>query len=655
MLFAKPVSIRQSVMMCVGALAAICLVQVAVSTSLQIMMQHRADHLLSASRILRAQMYGDMKHDAIESDVFRIKDAAARGDAEAREREMTNFATDIAALEKSYAEVFAAEHPAGEQALFDETATQKKAYVAAARAVVERTGNGSADLQGAQQAFTAAFESFEAVQDRLGTQLKADIAADGKASRWLMDLGLGLTALLVMALGGTLAWVVRHVRHDVVLPLGNVNSMLRAMANGDFSQDIAGDPHGNEVAQIEAAAAVFRQTALAKRVTDAAQEQVVGALAKGLDRMAAKDLEYRITEPFSPDFEPLRGTFNLTQATLAKALGSVRVGAASLARTVNEISGATEDLAQRNVRQAATLEQTAAAVRQVTGGVRETASRAGDVSRQVAEAHHQASEGGEVVTRAVTAMAAIEGSSQEISQIIGVIDGIAFQTNLLALNAGVEAARAGDAGKGFAVVATEVRALAQRSADAAKDIKELIAKSGAHVADGVALVRETGDILGQILERVGAINGVVADISGSVEEQAHTIGHVNGAVGEMDRATQQNAAMVEETSAATRALAAEAAKLSELVGSFRTRHVESRAQGRPENRRDSLSGVVIQGSARAVGGPRLVRVSTPVEAAPALPPATPPAPPAAVAPPVVVAPVHAAPARAVGGEDWDEF
>ncbi|GHC91157.1 methyl-accepting chemotaxis protein [Novosphingobium pokkalii] len=641
MLFAKPVSIRQSVMRCVGALVAICLVQIAVSTSLQVMMQRHARHLATSAWVLRTQMYGDMKHDASESDVFRIKDAVQRNDATARKAELDNFAADIGALEKSYAEVFAAPHEAGEQALFAETETRQKAYAAAARALVEQINAGSTDLHRAQQTFTDAFDAFQQVQDKLGLQMQDDIAADGDASRWLMDAGLGVTLLMVVLLAATVAWVVRHVRHDVVQPLSGVTTMLRAMAGGDYSQAIVGDPQGSEVAQIEAAAAVFRQTALAKRDTDAAQEQVVGALAKGLERMAAKDLEYRISEPFAPDFEPLRATFNQTQATLAGALGSVRVGASSLARTVGEISGAAEDLAQRNVRQAATLEETAAAVRQVTTGVRDTASRAGDVSRQVAEAHKQASEGGEVVTRAVTAMAAIEGSSQEISQIIGVIDGIAFQTNLLALNAGVEAARAGDAGKGFAVVATEVRALAQRSADAAKDIKELIAKSGAHVADGVALVRETGDILGLILDRVGAINGVVADISGTVEGQAHTIGQVNDAVGEMDRATQQNAAMVEETSAATRALAAEAAKLSELVGSFRTRNVETRAQGRPEDRRDSLSGVVIQGIARNVPGPRVVRVSTPPDTAPALPPPPPPPPPA--------------PAKVVGGEDWDEF
>ncbi len=648
--FAKPASIRQSVMMCVIALVAICLVQIVVSTSLQIMMQSRTHHLATSAWVLRTQMYGDMKHDASESDVFRVKDAVARNDPAARKAELDNFAKDIAALETSYAQVFAAEHEADEQALFAETETKQKAYAAAARALVQQIGAGGADLRAAQQDFTNAFDAFQDVQDRLAVRMKADIAADTETSRWLMDIGLALTGILLLLLGATVAWVLRHVRRDVVQPLSGVTAMLQAMADGDYSQDIVGDPHGSEVAQIEAAAAVFRQTALAKRATDAAQEQVVGALAQGLDRMAAKDLEYRIDKPFAPDFEPLRATFNQTQAILAGALGSVRVGAASLARTVGEISGAAEDLAQRNVRQAATLEETAAAVRQVTTGVRDTASRAGDVSRQVAEAHKEASDGGEVVTRAVTAMAAIEGSSQEIGQIIGVIDGIAFQTNLLALNAGVEAARAGDAGKGFAVVATEVRALAQRSADAAKDIKALIAKSGAHVADGVALVRETGDILGQILDRVGAINGVVADISGTVDGQAQIIAQVNDAVNDMDRATQQNAAMVEETSAATRALAAEAAKLSELVGTFRTRNVETRSQGRPEDRRDSLSGVVIQGTARPMPGPRLAHVAATADADPA--------PAAALPPPPNVTPAASPappPARVVGGEDWDEF
>ena len=187
----------------------------------------------------------------------------------------------------------------------------------------------------------------------------------------------------------------------------------------------------------------------------------------------------------------------------------------------------------------------------------------------VGEARANAEKGGDVVRRAVEAMGRIENSSQQISQIIGVIDEIAFQTNLLALNAGVEAARAGDAGKGFAVVASEVRALAQRSAEAAKEIKGLIATSSAKSASGVKLVAETGEALAQIIAQVGQVNALVGEIASGAEEQATSLREVNAAAKQMDEATQQNAAMAEEASAAGSSMLQEAARLADLIGQFR--------------------------------------------------------------------------------------
>jgi methyl-accepting chemotaxis protein len=249
------------------------------------------------------------------------------------------------------------------------------------------------------------------------------------------------------------------------------------------------------------------------------------------------------------------------------------------------------------------VEETTAALRQVSSAIQDTAARSGVMRDCVTQAHDQATRGETVVSNAVVAMEAIERSAQEINQIIGVIDGIAFQTNLLALNAGVEAARAGDAGKGFAVVATEVRALAQRSADAAKDIKELIATSTGHVSDGVGLVQQTGDVLGHILAQVAELTGMVDEIAAGTAQQASAIGEVSTSVVDIDRVTQQNAAMVEQTSAATADLGAEAAALDSLVAQFRTRDPDRRPQvGGAQLRQASLVGP----GAPAEGGSRLV-------------------------------------------------
>jgi methyl-accepting chemotaxis protein len=321
---------------------------------------------------------------------------------------------------------------------------------------------------------------------------------------------------------------------------------------------------------------VFRKTAIDKMAAESAQRQVVEALSTGLDRLAARDLEYRLAEPFPAGYQNLRNNFNAALASLAEAIGSVRIGSANVHSSIGEIQAASDDLASRNQRQAANLEETAAAMNRVTGAIGETAQNALQVQASVLEADREAQDGGAVVTRAVTAMSAIEQSAQEIAQIIELIDGVAFQTNLLALNAGVEAARAGEAGRGFAVVATEVRALAQRTAEAAKDVRELISTSASQVAAGVELVGETGVRLHGIVGRVAEISALVQQITAATEQQAADLRHVNSAVSEMERMTQQNAAMVEQSSAAARSLSDEADALETLVEAFCTRDPQAR-------------------------------------------------------------------------------
>ncbi|MBP7650287.1 MAG: methyl-accepting chemotaxis protein, partial [Phenylobacterium sp.] len=234
------------------------------------------------------------------------------------------------------------------------------------------------------------------------------------------------------------------------------------------------------------------------------------------------------------------------------------------------IAGASDDLSRRTEQQAASLEETAAALDEITATVKKSADGASHARAVVQTAKTGAADGGEIVRQAVLAMGEIEKSSTQISQIIGVIDEIAFQTNLLALNAGVEAARAGEAGKGFAVVASEVRALAQRSAEAAKEIKALISASSTQVGSGVQLVGKTGQALEMLVAQVDEIDGLVGEIAASAKEQATGLNEVNAAVNKMDQVTQQNAAMVEESTAAAHALNGEAVELRRLMGDFRT-------------------------------------------------------------------------------------
>ncbi len=301
----------------------------------------------------------------------------------------------------------------------------------------------------------------------------------------------------------------------------------------------------------------------------AQQAHVVELVASGLSRLSGGDLAHRIDEAFPADYERLRADFNGAMTRLQDTMRSVAASASAIRSGTGEISAASDDLSRRTEQQAASLEETAAALDEITATVRRTAEGARHARAVVGGARTGAERSGLVVRQAVDAMAGIEKSSREIGQIIGVIDEIAFQTNLLALNAGVEAARAGDAGRGFAVVASEVRALAQRSAEAAKEIKALISTSGVQVQQGVAYVGQTGEALVAIVRQVAEIDGIVGEIASSAQEQATGLDQVNTAVNQMDQVTQQNAAMVEESTAASRALAQETGELGRLIGVFR--------------------------------------------------------------------------------------
>jgi methyl-accepting chemotaxis protein len=388
-----------------------------------------------------------------------------------------------------------------------------------------------------------------------------------------------------------LSKAMRHLadgRLDTKIPYSDRTDEIGTMAETltRFRENAA------QKAQLETEAVASRRAQEAEaqqRMADAkrlAEEQgeMVAALATGLNRLANGDLASRLDQSFPTAYEKLRVDFNDALEKLQETMYAIGQNASGVRGGASEMMQAADDLAKRTERQAAALEETSAALASVTDTVKQTASNAGNVLKVVNETHGAAAHSGTVMREAVSAMSEIETSSQQIGNIIGVIDEIAFQTNLLALNAGVEAARAGDAGRGFAVVATEVRALAQRSAEAAKEIKSLISTSGAQVQAGVRLVGETGEALERIVEQVGNLNKMVKEISESATVQANGLAEVNTAMGQMDQMTQQNAAMVEEATAASHALSSEAETLEGLISRFRI-ETQSRVAAAPKPRR----------------------------------------------------------------------
>jgi methyl-accepting chemotaxis protein len=343
-------------------------------------------------------------------------------------------------------------------------------------------------------------------------------------------------------------------------------------------------------ARLESEAAATRTLTEAERAKASAerakaakeQTEAVQRLGVGLKDVAGGDLMVRLADGFTPAYAQIRDDFNVAIDKLKATIVSVVDSTGAIETSAKEISVAADDLSRRTEQQAASLEETTATLTEVTAAVKKSAAGTQHARKVVVAADADARKSAAVVRQAVEAMSAIAKSSQQIGQIIGVIDEIAFQTNLLALNAGVEAARAGEAGRGFAVVASEVRALAQRSANAAKEIKGLISDSSAQVGAGVELVAETGRSLDRIATQVAEINEVVADIAGGAQEQSTALEEINRAIDQMNLVTQQNAAMVEQSTAAGHSLSEETSKLSQLMGQFQVGRAAGGAAPRAE-------------------------------------------------------------------------
>jgi methyl-accepting chemotaxis protein len=421
---------------------------------------------------------------------------------------------------------------------------------------------------------------------------------DIEASAWQsVKRFFGVCAALFVLLGALAMVMIRAIQR----PLLELRTNLGDLANGKLDIDIPLATRRHEIGDIGRAVKILQQAAVEKNRTEAAlaeqrQRQIeaeheaaeaaqatmtkqlaaVEGIGDALARLSEGDLTCEIEKEFAPAYERLRTDFNAAIQRLQSTVREILTHSQAIGQGTGEIASAADDLARRTEQQAASLEETAAALGEITTTVRQTAASSSRTQQVVSNTKAEAEQSAKIMEQAVAAMGAIEGSAQKIGQIIGVIDEIAFQTNLLALNAGVEAARAGEAGRGFAVVATEVRALAQRAAEAAKEIKVLVTTSMQQVEQGVQLVAKTGTALSAIQSGVAEINAAISEIAASAAEQANGLAEVNSAVNQMDQMTQQNAAMVEQNTAATHSLSHETAALNTAMAQFRvTRNTPS--------------------------------------------------------------------------------
>ncbi len=516
---------------------------------------------------------------------------------------------------------------AEEQKQLADIRTSLNAYFETIRAMVKTAGTEAgkdpkvmatalnAALDG-QKAVTAAVKVYSTYSAKTLSQSRA-YAIDESQTTVLI---LAVTAAVCIAAGVALSLVI--ARREIANPIRRMTLVMSAMAKGNSDLAVTDTDRRDEIGEMARALEVFRANEIhmremeaqeaalnrqskdlqvsisgivaaaaagdfSQRITKSYEDQDlarfasgVNELVEGVDRgitevrrviaaLAEQDLTQDMRGQFQGAFAELQKNVNATMATLRATMEDVRAAAGTISDNSGELSSAANQLSRRTEQQAAALEETAAALEEITTTVRMSTDRANEATKLVGDTKVSAGRSGGIVKDAIDAMERIEQSSQKISQIISVIDEIAFQTNLLALNAGVEAARAGEAGRGFAVVAQEVRELAQRSANAAKEIKALINTSAEEVKGGVSLVLSTGEALKEIESFVNRVNDQVVMIARAASEQSAALGEINTSVNHMDQMTQQNAAMVEETTAASQVLASESRQLSETLSKFR--------------------------------------------------------------------------------------
>jgi methyl-accepting chemotaxis protein len=496
---------------------------------------------------------------------------------------------------------------------------------------------GNITVEQWQDATAKYIESLKRGEDRLQSDFAdtvKSVAAEAQSGFWNV-----LTIFLaLLAVTGTVVW---FVVLSITRPVGQLVETMATLAQGKNDIEVPGAERGDEIGHMARAVLVFRDAAVEKvrleaasmdqqkaseierqrneaaRAAAAAQvKHVVDALGEGLDQMANGALTYRITAEFADEYKKVQNDFNAAIGQLQDTITSIVNSVREVSNAAAEISGSTTDLSQRTEEQAASLEETSASMEEISATVKQNAENAQQANQFATGTREVCDRGGEVVAEAVKAMSRIEESSRKISDIIGVIDEIARQTNLLALNAAVEAARAGEAGRGFAVVASEVRSLAQRSSQAAKDIKDLIINSSNQVQEGVELVNRAGTSLSDILTSIKRVADIVSDIAAASADQATGLEQVNKALSQMDEVTQQNSALVEENAATAKTLEQQARAMNDRVAFFRVGNAAAAAAPpRVEAKAQSVATAAVAGSRTRPLSPKSAPAARPRRAA----------------------------------------
>jgi methyl-accepting chemotaxis protein len=526
------------------------------------------------ARSVRAEMTVDMYHEGIEAAVIRAVDVGAEGSPRDRQDVLDGFEHAIDAFNDNLAELRSIGLPPVIATQIEAVVPKGEVYLKSARTTINAAFQETAKGRLMLADFMSNFYLLETELAKLGDLLEAHGTEIERETEAMTRLYAGIligAMLLTGAVMGFASW--RFTRH-IAKPIARLRATLDQVAGGAFEIRIGAVTRNDDIGAIARDIDRVSERVVVMMAEQTAQraeaEAVIAQLGQQLRTLAGGNLTAHIPQPFTGQYEVLRHDFNQAASQLCQSMIEVIDVSTSIRAQSADLSRASENLATRTENQAATLEETAAALEEVTGGMNTAAENAREVEGVVQRTRSEVEHSGEIVLGAVTAMHEIEASSAQISQIIGVIDDIAFQTNLLALNAGVEAARAGEAGRGFAVVASEVRALAQRSSTAAKEIKGLIGASAQQVERGVQQVDQARSALTAVVAQVARISDLVSNIAQGSADQARALHEINLGVSQLDQVTQQNAAMAEESGAASRSVEEQAISLDQIIGKFST-------------------------------------------------------------------------------------